>query len=47
MKVEVVVLGSPSSYSPYDPCGRKATLNLNLLDETGFEKFSSFNETFT
>ena len=26
MKVEVDVLGSPSLNSPYDLCGRKATL---------------------
>ena len=31
MKVEVDVLSSPVSNSPYDVFGRKATLNLNSL----------------
>ena len=30
VKVEVAILGSPSSNSPYGVCGRKATLSLNL-----------------
>ena len=34
MKVEVDVLGSPSLYSPYGLCGRKATLNLNWSKQT-------------
>ena len=32
VKVEVAVLGSPIPNSPYDLCGHKATLNLNLTD---------------
>ena len=36
MKVEVAVLGSPSLNSTYVLCGRKATLNLKIINGGSF-----------